>query len=151
MAYKYKLVKELGPDTLSKIGKFIKDNPKVEYIRKEFVQTPANTDESEKLDFVLQGTLEKHGGFTPLDIEKYMDFLYTERNNNVGGEWGDTPLNEVDPLHNKMQDLLKRFKKEDDEMGEPKPDPNAKNTFKDIETEGRKNLAKEVLSRLKNR
>ena len=71
MAYKYKLVKELGPDTLSKIGKFIKDNPKVEYIRKEFVQTPANTDESEKLDFVLQGTLEKHGGFTPLDIEKY--------------------------------------------------------------------------------
>jgi hypothetical protein len=129
MAYKYKL-NELSSDVLSKIGTFIKDNPKVEYIRKEFVQTPANTDESEKLDFVLQGTLEKRGGFTPLDIEKYMDFLYTERNNNVGGEGGDTPINEVDPLEDKFADLLARFKKEDEEMGEPKSDSNAKNTFK---------------------
>jgi hypothetical protein len=97
MAYQYKLVKELGPNTLSKIGKFVTDNPKVEYIRKEFVKVPANTDESERLDFVLRGTLEKRGGFTPSDIEEYMDFLYTERNNNVGGEWGDTPLNELTP------------------------------------------------------
>ncbi len=130
MAYKYKLVKELGPNTLSKIGTFIKDNPKVEYIRKEFVKVPTNTDESEKLDFVLRGVLEKRGGFTPSDIEEYMDFLYTERNNNVGGEWGDTPLNEEEPLKGKFADLLARFKKEDEEMGEPKPDPNAKNTFK---------------------
>ena len=130
MAYKYQLVKELGPDTLSKIGKFVTDNPKVEYIRKEFVKVPANTDESEKLDFVLRGTLEKRGGFTPLDIEEYMDFLYTERNNNVGGEWGDTPLNEEEPLKGKFADLLARFKKEDEEMGEPKSDPNIKNTFK---------------------
>jgi len=69
MAYKYKLVKELGPNTLSKIGTFIKDNP-------------------------------------------------------------DTPLNEEEPLKGKFADLLARFKKEDEEMGEPKPDPNAKNTFK---------------------
>jgi hypothetical protein len=50
MAYKYKL-NELSSDVLSKIGTFIKNNPKVEYIRKEFVQTPANTDESEKCTF----------------------------------------------------------------------------------------------------
>jgi hypothetical protein len=148
MAYKYKL-NELSSDVLSKIGTFIKDNPKVEYIRKEFVKTPANTDESEKLDFVLRGVLEKRGGFKPLEVEKYMDFLYIERNNNVGGEWGDTQLNEEEPLTGKFADLLARFKKEDEEMGEPKLDPNAKNTFK--EEQGRKNLAKEVLSKLKNR
>lgn len=140
MAYKYKL-NELSSDVLSKIGTFVKDNPKVEYIRKEFVKTPANTDESEKLDFVLRGVLEKRGGFKPLEVEEYMDFLYIERNNNMGGEWGDTPLNELtpkagfatpkeEPLKGKFADLLARFKKEDEEMGEPKPDPNAKNTFK---------------------
>jgi len=140
MAYKYKL-NELSSDVLSKIGVFVKDNPKVEYIRKEFVKVPANTDESEKLDFVLRGVLEKRGGFKPLEIEEYMDFLYIERNNNMGGEWGDTPINELtpkagfatskeEPLTGKFADLLARFKKEDEEMDEPKPDPNAKNTFK---------------------
>jgi len=140
MAYKSKL-NELSSDVLSKIGTFIKDNPKVEYIRKEFVKVPANTDESEKLDFVLRGVLEKRGGFKPLEIEEYMDFLYTERNNNVGGEFGDTPINELtpkagfatskkEPLTGKFADLLARFKKEDEEMGEPKSDSNAKNTFK---------------------
>jgi hypothetical protein len=152
MAYQYKLVKELGPNTLSKIGKFVTDNPKVEYIRKEFVKVPANTDESEKLDFVLRGTLEKRGGFTPSDIEEYMDFLYTERNNNVGGEWGDTPLNEkeegyavekvgkdektgkdilkIEPgsLQTALDNRLQKFKDEDDP--EFKFDPEAKNTFK---------------------
>jgi hypothetical protein len=115
MAYRYKLVKELGPNTLSKIGKFVTDNPKVEYIRKEFVKVPANTDESERLDFVLRGTLEKRGGFTPSDIEEYMDFLYTERNNNVGGEWGDTPLNELTPKAGfatpKEDDFMRRASK----------------------------------------
>ena len=56
-----------------------------------------------------------------------------------------------DPLDTKMQDLKKRFEKEDEEMGEPKPDPNAKNTYMTPEEQGRKNLAKEVLNKLKNR
>jgi len=149
MAYKYKL-NELSSDVLSKIGTFIKDNPKVEYIRKEFVKVPANTDESEKLDFVLRGVLEKRGGFKPLEVEEYMDFLYTERNNNVGGKWGDTPLNEkeegyytgvgkdkkgedkiiVHPgsLQTSLNAKLQQFKDEDDP--EFKFDPKAKNTFK---------------------
>ena len=57
------------------------------------------------------------------------------------------PNEAVDPLHSKMQDLKKRFEKEDEEMGEPKPDPNAKNTLKE---QGKANLAQEVLRRLKN-
>lgn len=164
MAYKYKLVKELGPNTLSKIGTFVKDNPKVEYIRKKFVKVPANTDESEKLDFVLRGTLEKRGGFTPSDIEEYMDFLYTERNNNVGGEWGDTPLNEkeegyytgvgkdekgkdkiiVHPgsLQTSLNAKLQQFKDEDNP--EFKFDPKAKNTFKEA-------IKEKVMAKLKRK
>jgi len=53
-----------------------------------------------------------------------------------------------DPLGAKIQDLKKRFEEEDEEMGEPKPDPKAKNTLK---KQGKANLAQEVLRRLKNR
>jgi hypothetical protein len=51
--------------------------------------------------------------------------------------WAERPLfvnpneGKQDPLDIKMQDLLARFKKEDEESGEYIPDPNAKNTFKD--------------------
>jgi hypothetical protein len=44
-----------------------------------------------------------------------MDFLYTERNNNVGGEWGDTPLNELTPKAGfatpKEDDFMRRASK----------------------------------------
>jgi len=153
MAYRYKLVKELGPNTLSKIGKFVTDNPKVEYIRKEFVKVPANTDESERLDFVLRGTLEKRGGFTPSDIEEYMDFLYTERNNNVGGEWGDTPLNELtpkagfatqDPFKTAMKRIQDKIETQLKQSGYSLPDrEKIKNIFKDEE------IKEAVMSKLK--
>jgi hypothetical protein len=155
MAYRYKLVKELGPNTLSKIGKFVTDNPKVEYIRKEFVKVPANTDESERLDFVLRGTLEKRGDFTPSDIEEYMDFLYTERNNNVGGEWGDTPLNELtpkagfatpkeDPFKTAIKRIQDKVEAQLKKSGYSLPDvKNIRNIFKDEE------IKEAVMSKLK--
>jgi len=153
MAYKYKLVKEtelgtskdikrfpsLSPEQLERMGAVVDLDA-----RKEFVVTPANTPRSEELENIIRYSLEEDG-FAPEDIDNYMEFIYIERNNNVGGEFGDTPLNEdnEDPLSKKMRDLLTRFKKEDEKSGERTPDSNAKNTFKDA-------IKEAILKRLKN-
>jgi hypothetical protein len=93
MAFKYKLPRKqsgLTPEKIQTMGAEVDFNA-----RKEFVTTPANTDESEELENIIRYSLED-AGFSPDDVDNYMEFLYIERNNNIGGEFGDTPLNEQD-------------------------------------------------------
>jgi len=132
MAYKYKLVTEVDPSAFHKAASAIPST-----VNKINVGKRIPGERFGELEDILR---EKG-----LDEDTITDILDT---------WAErymyvNPNEGVDPLHSKMQDLKKRFEKEDEEMGEPKPDPNVKNTFK--EEQGKKNLAKEVLSRLKNR
>jgi hypothetical protein len=122
MAFKYKLVKEgdlgtskdvrrfpsLSPDTLERMGALVDFEA-----RKKFVITPANTPESEELEKIIRYSLEEED-FDPEDIDNYMEFLYIERNNNIGGEFGDTPLNEQD-FKKRLTEIINRVieKKED--------------------------------------
>jgi hypothetical protein len=122
MAFKYKLVKEgdlgtskdvrrfpsLSPDTLERMGALVDFEA-----RKKFVITPANTPESEELEKIIRYSLEEED-FDPEDIDNYMEFLYIERNNNIGGEFGDTPLNEQD-FKKRLTEIVNRVieKKED--------------------------------------
>lgn len=162
MGYKYKLPSKppaITPDTLQAIGAEVDF-----YARKKFITTPANTEKSMNLENTIRYSLED-AGFSPNDIDNYMELLYIERNNNVGGEEGDTPINEkeqgyyiekvgkdkkgndklkVHPgsLQTSLDARLQQFKDENDP--EFKFDPKAKNTFKD-------KLVKEILFKLKNR
>ena len=126
MAFKYKLPKKqsgLTPEKLQTMGAEVDLGA-----RKEFVSTPANTDKSEELEKLIIYSLED-ADFSPEDIDNYLEFLYIERNNNIGGEFGDTNLNEkTDPIQNKFDDILARFKREDEES---ELNPNSKNTFKE--------------------
>jgi hypothetical protein len=73
------------------------------------------------------------------DLEKILGKAGIEQDkiNRILDMWAERPLfvnpneGKQDPLDIKMQDLLARFKKEDEESGEYIPNPNAKNTFKD--------------------
>jgi len=152
MAYKYKLIKELGSNTIEDIGNFIKsikiqpgDIP-FEAIRKLFVEVPVSntTDELETLDFGIRDVLINDGGFDEQDVEEYMNFLYTERSRNVGGS--GVPINEKEDDF--MKKVIDNIKLTDRDFT---PNPDAKNTFKTPEELGKAKLAKEVLSRLKNR
>jgi hypothetical protein len=161
MGYKYKLPSKppaITPDTLQAMGAEVDF-----YARKKFITTPANTEKSMNLENTIRYSLED-ANFSSDDIDNYMELLYIERNNNMGGEFGDTPLNEkeegyyiekvgkdekgediinVHPgsLQTSLDAKLKSFKDENDP--EFKFDPDAKNTFK-------KRLAKEILFKLKN-
>jgi len=122
MAFKYKLIKEgdlgtskdvrrfpsLSPDALERMGALVDFEA-----RKKFVTTPANTPESEELEKIIRYSLEEED-FDPEDIDNYMEFLYIERNNNIGGEFGDTPLNEQD-FKKRLTEIVNRVieKKED--------------------------------------
>jgi len=91
MAFKYRLPQRqsgLTPEKLQAMGAEVDLGA-----RKEFVTTPANTDKSEELEKIIIYSLEE-AGFSPEDIDNYLEFLYIERNNNIGGEFGDIPLNE---------------------------------------------------------
>jgi hypothetical protein len=162
MAYKYKLIKELGSNTIEDIGNFIRSikiqpgNIPFEAIRKLFVEVPVanTTDELETLDFGIRDVLINDGGFDEQDVEEYMNFLYTERSRNVGG--GGVPINEKEEEKEKkgFMDIASKMAQDTDsdrDKEQEKRNRDKGNTFKNIETEGRKNLAKEVLSRLKNR
>jgi len=131
MAYKYKLVTEVDPSALQKAASAVPST-----VNKINVGKKISGEQFGELENIL-----KEKG---LDDDTISDILDT---------WAErymfvNPNEGVDPLDTKMQDLLKRFKDEDEEMGEPKPDPNAKNTLKE---QGKANLAQEVLRRLKNR
>ena len=131
MAYKYKLVTEINPAALQKAASAVPST-----VNKINIGKKISGEQFGELENIL-----KEKG---LDDDTISDILDT---------WAErymfvNPNEAVDPLHSKMQDLKKRFEKEDEEMGEPKPDPNAKNTLKE---QGKANLAQEVLRRLKNR
>ena len=137
MAFKYKLVKEtevgnskdvryftFNPEKINRMGGLVDFKA-----RKEFVNTPANTPRSEELENIIKYSLEEEG-FDLDDIENYMEFLYIERNQNLGGKWGDTPLNEKegkeDPIQTFLDKKLAQWNAEN-----PDYNPDAKNTFKD--------------------
>jgi hypothetical protein len=166
MGYKYKLPPKLTPDTLQAMGAEVDL-----YARKKFVTTPANTEKSMNLENTIRYSLED-ANFSSNDIDNYIELLYIERNNNVGGEFSDTPLNEKEEgyysekvgkdeegedilkihpgsLQTSLDAKLKSFKDEKDP--EFKFDPKAKNTFKTLEELGKAKLAQEVLRRLRNR
>lgn len=130
MAYKYKLVTEIDPSAFQKAASAIPST-----VNKINVGKRISGEQFGELENIL-----KEKG---LDDDTITDILDT---------WAErymfvNPNEAVDPLHGKMQDLKKRFEKEDEKMDEPKPDPNAKNTLKE---QGKANLAQEVLHRLKN-
>ncbi len=117
MTFKYKLVKEDKLGTLKDIRPFSGLSPEqlemmgalVDFeARKKFVVTPANTPKSEELEKTIRYSLEEEN-FDPKDIDNYMEFLYIERNNNIGGEFGDTPLNEL--KKEIKETIIKRLKK----------------------------------------
>jgi hypothetical protein len=129
MAYKYKLA-EINPTVFPQAAKVASSTVK-------------SVNKGEKIPGEQFGELEnilREKGIDEDTITNILD-TWAERHLFVN------PNEAVDPLHSKMQDLKKRFEKEDEEMGEPKPDPNAKNTLKE---QGKANLAQEVLRRLKN-
>jgi hypothetical protein len=130
MAYKYKLVTEVDPSAFQKAASAIPS-------------TVSKINVGKRISGEQFGELENILKEKGLDDDTITDILDT---------WAErymfiNPNEAVDPLHGKMQDLKKRFEKEDEKMGEPKPDPNAKNTLKE---QGKANLAQEVLRRLKN-
>jgi hypothetical protein len=130
MAYKYKLVTEVDPAAFQKAASALPGT-----VSKINVGKTISGERFGELEDILR---EKG-----LDEDTITDILDT---------WAErymyvNPNEGVDPLHSKMQDLKKRFEKEDEEMGEPKPNPDAKNTLKE---QGKANLAQEVLRRLKN-
>jgi hypothetical protein len=73
------------------------------------------------------------------DLEQILGKAGIEQDkiNRILDMWAERPLfvnpneGKQDPLDIKMQDLLARFKKEDEESGEYIPNPNDKNIFKD--------------------
>jgi hypothetical protein len=84
-------------------------------------------------------------GFDEDDINIYMDNLERQRTANLNeGE---------DPIQKYFTALLNKLKSEQSPEEKVQDTENARkgNTFKDMEVEGRKNLALEVISRLKNR
>ena len=170
MGYKYKLPPKspaITPDTLQAMGAEVDF-----YARKKFVTTPANTEKSMNLENTIRYSLED-ANFPPADIDNYIELLYIERNNNMGGEMGDVPLNEKEEgyyaekvgkdkktgkdilkikpgsLQTALDNRLQKFKDENDPKF--KSDPNAKNTYKTQAEQGKVNLTKEVIFRLKNR
>jgi hypothetical protein len=176
MAYKYKLVKEIETSTLEDIGTFIKSvtiqpgNIALEALRKIFVEIPSSNnpnDEINTLDSGIRDILSNDGGFGEEDIEEYMQYLYGLRKNTV------TPSGV--PINEKEEDFMKtasslaqkgnldRNKKQDKynqtKGNTPMTDKERNMTPEEyreyrerekLEEQGKKNLTKEVLRRLKN-
>ena len=121
MAYKYKLA-EINPTVFPQAAKAA-------------LSTVKSVNKGEKIPGEQFGELENILREKGIDEDTITDILDTwaERHLFVN------PNEAVDPLHNKMQDLLQRFKDEDEKER------------KEREEQGRKNLTQEVLRRLKNR
>lgn len=157
MAYKYKLVKENLPgaeDIESFIDTYTLDAiPELGFpnglslrdLVDDYVRMyPAGSQMSDDAEMIIQLSLE-FNGFDEGDIDEYMNNLDRLRTANLNeGE---------DPTQKYLTALLNKLKSEQSPEEKTQDAENARlgNTFKDIEAEGRKNLAKEVLSRLKNR
>jgi DNA-binding MltR family transcriptional regulator len=156
MAYKYKLVKENLPgaeDIDSFIDTFTLDPikelgfPNGLSLRKlvdDYAKGLLSPQESKDAEMIIQITLELNN-FADDDVDNYLDNLNDQR---------VTSLNEgEDPLQSYLTALLADLKNEQSPEEKAQDAKNARkgNTFKDMEVEGRKNLALEVISRLKNR
>lgn len=157
MAYKYKLVKENLPGS-EDIESFI-DSYTLEAIPElgfpnglslrdlvdDYVRMyPAGSQMSEDAEMIIQLSLE-FNGFDDADVDNYLDNLERQRIANLNeGE---------DPIQKYLTALLHKLKSEQSPEEQTQDAENARlgNTFKDVETEGRKNLALEVISRLKKR
>jgi len=114
MAFKYKL-KEVTPTDIKKAAGTVGSD-----VMKGVAAKHLSGKDFEDLEQILG-----QAGIEQGKIDKILDM------------WAERPLfvnpneGKQDPLDAKMQDLLVRFKKEDEKSGEHTPDPNAKNTFKD--------------------
>jgi hypothetical protein len=155
MAYKYKLVKENLPgaeDIDSFIDTYTLDPiPELGFpnglslrdLVNDYVRMyPVGSQMSEDAEMIIQLSLE-FNGFDDADVDNYLDNLERQRIANLNeGE---------DPIQKYLTALLHKLKSEQSPEEQTQDTENARlgNTFKDVETEGRKNLALEVISRLK--
>jgi hypothetical protein len=155
MAYKYKLVKENLPraeDINSFIDTYTLDAiPELGFpnglslrdLVDDYVRMyPVGSQMSEDAEMIIQLSLE-FNGFDVDDIDGYMDNLGRQRVAN---------LNEnEDPIQRYLTALLKKLKGEQSPKEKSQDIKNVAlgNTFKTPEEQGRKNLALEVLRRLK--
>lgn len=128
MAYKYKLVTEVDPAALQKAASAVPST-----VNKINVGKKISGEQFGELENIL-----KEKG---LDDDTISDILDT---------WAERYMF-VNPNENMdygMGKVLDKIKSTDSDST---PDPNAKNTFKTPEELGKARLAKEVLSKLKNR
>jgi len=155
MAYKYKLVQE-NFEEADDIQSFV-DSFKLEPIPelgfpqglslKELVNDyirmfPVGSQMSEDAEMIIQLSLDIHG-FDNYEVDSYLDSLNRQRTAN---------LNEgKDPLQRYLTALLAKLKNEQSPEEKAQDDENARlgNTLMSPEEQGRKNLALEVLRRLK--
>ena len=167
MSYKYKLPPKspaITPETLKAMGAGVDI-----YARKKFITTPANTEKSMNLENTIRYSLED-ANFSFEDINNYIELLYIERNNNMGGEFSDTPLNEKeeddfmktasDMAQKGNLDYNEKQEKSNRKLGNtPMTDKERNMTPEEyreyrerekLEEQGRKNLTQEVLRRLRN-
>jgi hypothetical protein len=128
MAYKYKLVTEVDPSAFQKAASAIPSTVNKINIGKRIPGERFGE---------LEAILREKG----LDEDTITDILDT---------WAERYMF-VNPNENMdygMGKVLDKIKATDPDST---PDPNAKNTFKTPEEQGKANLAKEVLNKLKNR
>lgn len=157
MAYKYKLVKENLPgaeDIDSFIDSYTLDaipelgfpnglslrNLVDDYVR----MYPIGSQMSEDAEMIIQLTLE-FNGFDDADVDSYLNNLDRQRTANLNeGE---------DPIQKYLTTLLKKLKSEQSPEEQAQDTENARlgNTLMTPEEQGKKNLALEVISRLKKR
>ena len=155
MAYKYKLVQENfdeAGDIQSFVNSFRLDPiPELGFPRglslKELVNDyvrmfPVGSQMSEDAEMIIQLSLDMHG-FDNYEVDSYLDNLDRQRTANLNeGE---------DPLQRYLTALLAKLKSEHTPEEKAQDDENVRlgNTFMSPEEQGRKNLAQEVLRRLK--
>lgn len=155
MAYKYKLVQENfdeAGDIQSFVNSFRLDPiPELGFPRglslKELVNDyirmfPVGSQMSEDAEMIIQLSLDMHG-FDNYEVDSYLDSLSRQRMAN---------LNESeDPIQQYLTALLAKLKSEHTPEEKAQDDENVRlgNTFMSPEEQGRKNLAQEVLRRLK--
>jgi len=177
MAYKYKLVKEIKANVLTRVGNFIKSvtiqpgSIPLEAMRKIFVEIPGSSnpnDEISILDKGIRNILIDDGKFSENEVEEYMRILYRERDSNVTS--GGVPINEkekdfMDIASEKAQignlDTNPKQDAENADLGNTYMTDKERNMTpeeyrkyrkrEELEEQGKAKLTQEVLRRLKNR
>ena len=156
MAYKYKLVKENLPgaedidsfidsytlDAIPELG--FPNGLSLRNLVNDYVRMyPVGSQMSEDAEMIIQLTLE-FNGFDDDDVDNYLDSLDRQRTANLNeGE---------DPIQMYLTKVLNKLKNEQSPEEKAQDEENARlgNTFMTSEEQGKKNLTKEVLRRLKN-